>query len=125
MPKSIRFLLATVAIITAGVASDVSAHSPQEKTQGGDLMELVERANLVFVGHVVKVSYRNAEPADEKSEGAIPYTIVTYEVEQVLRGEAPAREISFRLVGGPDGTGRFLTVSGVPTIQEGDQDILF
>jgi hypothetical protein len=96
-----------------------------DKEHGGDLAQLVERANLVFVGRVAKVSYRNAEPADSRNEGTIPYTIVTYQIDKVLRGDAPGKEIPLRVVGGPDGTGRFLTVSGVPVMQEGDRDVLF
>jgi hypothetical protein len=120
-----RSLLFVLAVVSACVTFDVSAHSPLEKEQGGDLAALVERANLVFVGRAARISYRNASPADTKGEGEIPYTIVTYQIDQVLRGEAPGKEITLRVVGGPDGMGRFLTVSGVPIIQEGDQDILF
>jgi len=94
-----------------------------ENVRAGDLAQLVDQANLVFIGKVERVAYRNAR--GDKGEGVIPYTIVTYRIGQVLRGKPPGKEITMRFVGGPDGRGRFLSVSGVPLIQQGDQDLLF
>ena len=118
-----KSLLAVVAVAAACISSSASAHSPLDKGRAGDLAQLVEQSNLVFIGTAEKIAYRNAQ--GDKGEGVIPYTIVTYRVGQVLRGKAPGKEITMRLVGGPDGRGRFLSVSGVPVIQKGDQDLLF
>lgn len=113
-----------VALAAACIGTDVQAHSPIGKDQGNDLGQLVERSNLVFIGTAARVEYR-ALPSENKEEGPIPHTFVTYRIEKVVRGEAPGEEITLRLVGGPDGRGRFLTVNGVPLIQQGDRDLLF
>lgn len=118
-----KLLLTAAAMALACVAGGASAHSPMDKTRAGDLAHLVDESNLVFIGKVEKVTYRNA--IGDKDEGLIPYTIVTYRVGQVLRGKAPGKQVTLRLVGGPDGRGRFLSVTGVPVIQEGDEDLLF
>jgi hypothetical protein len=118
-----RILLLVAALTTVCISSGAFAHSPIDKERASDLAQLVEQANLIFVGKVEKVAYRNAQGS--KQEGLIPYTIVTYRIDQVLRGKAPDKEITMRLIGGPDGRGRFLAVTGVPVIQEGDQDLLF
>lgn len=119
--RPFKFLLAVTSQLLAVVAF---AHSPLDRTAGADLANLAEKSNLVFVGHADKVTYRNARRANE-GEGAIPYTIVTYRVDRVLRGKSPGDRVTMRFVGGPDGRGHFLTVSGVPVVQEGDQDLLF
>src|SRR6266508_2159476 len=102
----------------------VHAHSPMDRGAGADLTQLADQSNLVFIGDAEKVTYRNARRANE-GEGPIPYTIVTYRISRVLRGKAPGDRITMRFVGGPDERGRFLTVSGVPIVQKGDQDLLF
>lgn len=91
---------------------------------GKDLNELVEHSNLVFVGRVTNVEYRVLS-SENKDEGRVPHTFVTYAVEKVFRGNAPGMEITLRFIGGPDGRGRFLTVHRVPIVQQGDRDLLF
>lgn len=113
-----------VAIATMLLSICAHAHNPVENAKAGDLASLLDQSNLVFVGTAAKVEYRNAR-SESKDEGLIPYTIITYRVAKVLRGKAPGDVITMRMIGGPDGSGRFLTVSGVPIIQLGDQDLLF
>ena len=115
--------LLVAATVASCICTGVDAHSPIENERTGNLVRLVDKSNLIFVGQARQVVYRNAQGG--KGEGVIPYTIVTYQIGEVLRGKAPGKEITMRFVGGPDGRGRFLTVSGVPVIQEGDQDVLF
>lgn len=118
-----KSLLAATAIAAACVSSAAFAHSSMEAGRSGDLVQLADRSNLVFLGKVEKVVYRNAKTEGE--QGLIPYTIVTYRVGEVLRGQSPGDTFTMRFVGGPDGRGGILTVSGVPVMQEGDQDLLF
>lgn len=118
-----KSVLTGVAFAIACMSSYVHAHSPMENSQAGDMASLVDQSNLIFLGKAAKVEYRNARGG--QGEGPIPYTIVTYRIGKVLRGNAPGDEITMRIIGGPDGSGRFLTASGVPIIQEGDQDLLF
>lgn len=111
------WLAVAVAVLCIGL--DARAHD-----SGRDLNQLVEHSNLVFVGRVTRVEYRNL-PSSNREEGLIPHTFATYAVERVLRGSAPGQEITLRFIGGPDGSGRFLTVSRIPIVQQGDRDLLF
>ena len=117
MRNGTLWFAAVLAVLCIGF--DAQAHD-----SGKDLKHLVERANLVFVGQATRVEYRSL-PSANRDEGLIPHTFVTYAVERVLRGSAPGQEITLRFIGGPDGRGRFLTVSRVPIVQQGDRDLLF
>jgi hypothetical protein len=122
MWRKLRLLI--VAVFATAFASPLaSAHVCYENKQARDLAQLVDRSNLVFIGKAQKVVYRNAQ--GDRGEGVVPYTIVTYSIDRVLRGKPPGKELTMRFVGGPDGRGRFLSVVGVPVIQEGDRDLLF
>lgn len=116
-------LLIVFVLAMLGLSPYVYAHSPMANSEAGNLAKLVDQSNLVFIGKVKKIEYRNARGG--KGEGIIPYTIVTYSVAEVLRGRAPGKEITMRIVGGADGRGHFLTATGIPIFQAGDQDILF
>ncbi len=118
-----KSVLTAAAIALACMSSYVQAHSPMENSKAGDMASLVDQSNLIFLGKAAKIEYRNAR--GDKGEGPIPYTIVTYRIGKVLRGKAPGDEITLRILGGPDGSGRFLTTSSIPIIQQGDQDLLF
>lgn len=118
-----KSVLTAAAFAIACMSSYVQAHSPMENSKAGDMASLVDQSNLIFLGKAAKIEYRNAR--GDKGEGLIPYTIVTYRIAKVLRGKAPGDEITLRIVGGPDGSGRFLTASSIPIIQTGDQDLLF
>ena len=121
MRKRARFILLVIAATCFCV--DGFGHSPMDKAEGCDLQQLVDQSNLVFTGRATNVTYRTIKGGE--GEGEIPYTFVTYRVEKVLRGKAPGDQITLRFVGGPDGRGRFLSVTGVPVVQEGDHDVLF
>jgi hypothetical protein len=118
-----KSVLTGVVLALACMSFQVHAHSPMDNAQAGDMASLVDQSNLIFLGKAAKIEYRNAH--GDKGEGTIPYTIVTYRINKVLRGKAPGDEITLRIVGGPDGSGRFLTATGVPIMQAGDQDLLF
>ena len=120
-----KFLLMVVAtLVSIAISSSISARSAFDESQMNDLMVLSDQSNLVFIGRVTQVNYRMSE-ANSKEDVALPHTIVTYEINQILRGKAPDRNFTMRFVGGPDGRGRFLDVSGVPHFQVGEEDLLF
>lgn len=87
-----------------------------------DLAVLADESNLVFVGRVARVDYRLARGSAE--DAGLPHAIVTYDISEVLRGQAP-KTFTMRFIGGPDGRGRFLDAGGVPQFQPGDHDLLF
>lgn len=113
--------LAGIALLWAGTNS--SAHMSVGSDRRGGLAASVDRANLVFMGRVARVEYKTARSRSSE-EGPLPVTFVTYEVGEVLRGKSPGKTFTMRFLGGSDGRGRFLDVSGVPKFRAGDQDIL-
>lgn len=115
-------VLAVLAWTALGMQA--SAHNPVGAEKAGELGGLAEQSNLVIRGRVAKVEYKLSEP-NADGEGALPFTIVTYEIGDVLRGKPSGQTFTMRFVGGADGMGRFLDVSGVPQFEEGDEDLLF
>jgi hypothetical protein len=91
---------------------------------GPELGALVRDSSLVVQSRVARIDYRMAGAGSDGRPG-VPYTIVTYDVAEVLRGSLPGRSVTLRYIGGPDGRGGFLEASEVPIFQVGDQDILF
>lgn len=85
---------------------------------------LAERANLVFKGQVVKVESRFAQPLPNQTRPA-PYTFVTYQVEQILKGELTESAMTLRFAGGPYNNDEFTLVDGLPLMDVGDRDVLF
>lgn len=109
-------------ILCTVVAGVVFAHRPAEPQEDGQLEELVRQANLVVVGEVAEVEYVTAEI---EGEGELPHTFVTYELRDTLRGKPTGETLTLRFLGGADGRGGYLTISGIPQFQEGEQDLLF
>ncbi len=112
---------ATAAIVL-NLAAAAGAHSPMLSEKADDLATLVNRSNLVAIGQVAAVQFRNARSAEG---GIVPHTIVTYRIAKAYRGKVPGDVLILRFVGGSDGMGRFLEVQGVPKFQPGDRDVLF
>ena len=86
---------------------------------------LAGRADLIFLGTVLAVEYRNSDVEDPR-DAAIPHTFVTLQIERSFKGRSEAGDvITLRFRGGPDGKGRVLTVPGVPLFQVGGRELLF
>lgn len=120
--RSIAIPILAAVTMLAG-APHARAHGPIAGELANSLTRLAENANLVFIGSVTDVAYRKARI--EEGDGELPYTIVTYAIRDVLRGQARGETFTMRFPGGPDGSGRFMTVTGVPRFQRGEQDLLF
>lgn len=87
--------------------------------------ERIARADLIVDARVTATQTRLSSivTADDVE---LPHTFVTLEVLHTFKGEAPADgHLTLRFEGGADGRGRVLSVSGVPSFQPGDRDILF
>ena len=117
--RAIYALSSTVALS----ATSTYAHSPVSREEASELRQLVKRSNLIFQGRVVKVEYRNSEATDDEPE--LPHAFVTYRMSNVLHGEKAEDVLTIRFLGGPDGRGDFLEVSGIPMFQVGEENILF
>ena len=110
------------AAIALSLGTAAGAHSPMLSEKADDLATLVTKSNLVVIGEVASVQFRNARSAEG---GIVPHSIVTYRVAKAYRGKVPGDVLVLRFIGGSDGMGRFLEVQGVPKFQPGDRDMLF
>ena len=117
----ISTMLAALAIGATGTIGLANAHSPRDPSAVGDINKMVANSNFVFHGKVKQVVYRNASVA---GGGSVPFTFVTYQVDDTLLGSARA-QITMRFIGGADGRGGFVSVEGVPAFFPGDEDIMF
>jgi hypothetical protein len=115
--------LAIMVAITAQ-SSSALAHGSVNRSDSGKLEVMTSTANLIVYGTVRKVEY-GLENAETKDSREVPFTYVTFGIEKTFRGKSTADLLVMRFIGGPDGRGGFLEVSGVPTFQMGDQDVLF
>lgn len=121
MSKTCRLVAAlAAALMVTAPQITVQAHSVADPSAIGDVGKLVAASNLVFHGKVKAIVYRSGKAGN----GTIPYTFVTYAVDETLMGN-PRPEVTMRFVGGSDGQGGFVAAEGVPSFSLGDEDILF
>lgn len=114
--------IATVVFIGL-VGTPASAHV-STKRDDANLKRTFATADAVIHGVVSDVQYRMSTKQGEADE-SLPHTFVTYQVRSQLHGKVQGRTVTLRFIGGPDGSGRFLTVAGVPLFQKGHEDVLF
>jgi hypothetical protein len=108
-------LLLPIAMLAASAA--VKAHLP---ALASPISELARESELVFQGTVIDVRYQT-------SVEGLPHTFVTYQVEDVLKGQYSEKTLTLRFIGGTKQEGdklRRLQVSGVPSFEKGAQDLL-
>ncbi len=80
--------------------------------------EMLARAELIFQGRVLSVEGRKG------NKGRMYYTYVTFELEDVIKGEYSAQTLTLRFMGGAAG-GRGLKVAGVVYPQLGEKGVYF
>lgn len=98
------------------------SHSGHDRSDAGQLTAMVEQAQLIILGKVTEVEYR-VEYSDAKER--LPVAYVTYGIEKAVRGARADGSLTLRFLGGPDGQGRFLSVSNTPQFMVGERDLLF
>jgi hypothetical protein len=121
--KLILLSLLTGTILTGGLvvnAHDNTLQSPSQTASEKPFATPVKTSEFAFQGVVTKVEYRSSDNARP-----VPHTFVTFKVEKILKGASRPEFVTLRFVGGTDGKGNFLSVSGVPLFDVGDRDILF
>lgn len=84
-----------------------------------DVEQLVDQAELVFVGTPVRSEV--ALSLDGKS----PFTFVTFQVQDEVKGRAAGRELTLRFHGGPVGADEIVAVHGMPEFTIGETYLLF
>jgi len=89
------------------------------------IRHLVQDADLVFVGEVANIEYGLSLPTGQEGS-RVPYTFVTYRVDEVIRGQDPGHLLTLRFIGGLNReSGTYVRPSNAPQFDMGDQDILF
>lgn len=121
MRQTQKIWLAT--LLLASLMWQTPAHGLVESGPSS-LDHLAERANLIFKGQVIKVESRFAQPLPNQKRPA-PYTFVTYQVEQTLKGELTESTMTLRFAGGPYNKDEYTLVDGLPLMDVGDRDVLF
>jgi len=98
-----------------------SSHSHHAKS----LRELHKEADIAIEGIVVDIRYAVCEPTGQEGD-RIPYTFVTYRVDESFKGMHPGKTVTLRFIGGefPDSE-KYLMTSIVPQFDVGDRDVLF
>ncbi|KGJ93825.1 hypothetical protein [Colwellia psychrerythraea] len=82
------------------------------------LQSLINQAELVFKGTLIEIS-------NGISIENIPYTFITYNVDDVISGAYQDSTITLKFVGGEYANGNRLTASNSPNIQLGEESVLF
>lgn len=96
-----------------------------ERAQEKSLPQRIEQADLIFFGSVENVDYGLVKEESD-ALGVLPYTYVTYRIEQRLKGRsANGDRLTLRFLGGQAPDGRFFEVSNIPQFQVNDRDLLF
>ena len=115
MYKRFTTMAATALFLAVGTAA------AQDDPSGAAKLEYqTSKSDLVFVGTVANITYRN-------SYEGIPHTFVTYWVDQVLKGDFTDKKITLRFLGGVRKEGqivRTLVASNAPRFADGQQDLL-
>ncbi|MGE0474250.1 MAG: hypothetical protein AB7P17_11510 [Nitrospirales bacterium] len=89
------------------------------------LSQRVMEAELIFSGTVEKLEYALSQGTSD-SQGALPYTYVTYRIDHIMKGRsANGDRFTLRFFGGRTPDGRYLEVSNMPQFEVNDRDLLF
>jgi hypothetical protein len=89
-----------------------------------DLGLMLRKADLVFDGTVSNVQYRISS-TDQAHPVAIPHTFVTFQVNQVLKGQVAGSTICLRFAGGPTPEGEIFRLDHPSLFDTGERSILF
>lgn len=116
-------LLVSLAAATALMAWQAPAVAHNATADGEELKDMAAHSALIARGRVVKVEYKLSERTE--LDAPLPHVFVTYQLRDVIMGEIRDEILTLRFIGGPDGSGDFFGVSGVPLFEEGEEDLLF
>src|SRR5688500_18035593 len=120
MRPSWRSVFAGLAAVVALATSAANADTLEDEA---GLTDLASRADGIFVGTAVAVVERMSLPSGETP--ALPFTFVTYDVEEDVAGGLPGDQYTLRFLGGSFPDGSELRASHVPRIAVGDRDLVF
>lgn len=113
------FALAALTTVAGLTTASAQTAPPHWTLQGA-----VEKAELIFEGTVVDITFRDADPLPD-TEAGLPHSFVTYRVEDVVLGKPASRRMTLRFLGGwSRRSGRITIAAGGPLFAVGDRDIL-
>lgn len=123
--RSATALLALLLSAGAAAAQQAPALGHAAIPQQPTLAQMTAEADLVFRGVAEQVQYVLSAPGGPEAT-RVPYTFVTYRINETLRGQAPGETITLRFIGGLDTRDdTFMAPTITPTIEAGDEDIMF
>jgi hypothetical protein len=106
--------VAAVALMLFGAARPAEATTVPPM----DAAKLADRAEIVFTGTAVRSTVVLSK------DGAEPYTFVTFDVHEVLKGWTLDRQLTLRFSGGEIGGGT-VGFDGMPEFEQGETYLLF
>ena len=111
-------------LVVFSVSVTLAHHQEKHPDAGAvELEQMVQEADLIITGVVTNIEYKLSEVNDAKEQ--LPFTFLTINVRDVLKGKADNQSIVLRFLGGHAGDGRYLSVEGQPTFATDNQLILF
>ncbi|OZG74214.1 hypothetical protein BTA51_04130 [Hahella sp. CCB-MM4] len=113
----VRFI---ITLITVCLAWPALAHQTSNRLDVGGM---AAQSDLVFKGRVVGIDYRESEGKGEQKP--LPFTFVTYAIEEVLFGQYSESTLTLRFLGGMTKSGEIMMNTSAPSFDMGDEDILF
>jgi hypothetical protein len=101
--------------------SIAEAHSDPQPM---NLDEMIREADFIFQGPVMNVQYKMSTQRGVNTD-VLPHTFVTYRIDRVFKGKAPAQTVTLRFLGGRGEQATFLDPENFPLFDLQDYDILF
>ncbi|WP_020405732.1 hypothetical protein [Hahella ganghwensis] len=115
-------MMVRIAITLLAVCMALPAFAHQSASRL-DVATMAKQSDLVFRGKVVDINYRQSEAKGQLKP--LPYTYVTYAVDEVLHGQYQESELTLRFLGGITEQGEIMMNTSSPHMDMGDEDILF
>lgn len=120
-PLLLGLMSGSLGLVHPGCSNGAMTDPAQEKS----LSQRITQAELIFSGIVKKIEYGLSQGKSD-IHGSLPYTYVTYQIEQTLKGRSVIEDsLTLRFLGGGAPDGRYLEASNIPQFQVNDRDLLF
>jgi hypothetical protein len=107
-------------LLIVGITNIGYSHSPFPVRDG----HLVKNADFIFEGIVQDIKSVVSKKVDEE-DLQVPFTFVTYEIIQILKGKYDSGQITLQFMGGCENGEDYFYVQGIPLFDIGDHDIMF
>ena len=106
----------------AGSSAEVHSNA-LSNAELDSIRDYTDRAEAAFIGEVTAIDYQLSEPDEDGRQ--LPFTVVTWTIEDGIKGVASGTDYAVRFLGGPLPDGKVLSVSEIPEFELGSRDLLF